>query len=132
MTEKWEDVKNRRRLLDAKRYAVSLLDTAAELDRQHELWGEQNHPLLADFSDYEVPYGVQREYYARKEVQYQLHNDVLSKEGLLGWDTILLEEVFEALSEEDPDKQYTELIQVAAVALNAAMSNRRNKNKEAA
>lgn len=33
----------------------------------------------------------------------------------IGWDCILLEEVYEALGEEDPDKMQVELVQVAAV-----------------
>ncbi|MGL5825583.1 MAG: hypothetical protein ACRCYU_12350 [Nocardioides sp.] len=46
--------------------------------------------------------------------------------GTMGWDTILQEEVFEALSESNPEKAVAELIQVAAVAVAAADSLRRN------
>jgi len=37
--------------------------------------------------------------------------------GTLTWRDILLEEIFEALAEEDPEKLRAELIQVAAVAV---------------
>lgn len=43
--------------------------------------------------------------------------DHLSKHGIITWADILMEEVCEALEEEDGDKRAAELIQVAAVCM---------------
>lgn len=101
-------------------------DVIAERIAQDFRWGEQNHPLIREQS----ASWAQRKLYEAEANHYKGLNDYLAAKGLLGWDSILLEEVFEALSEEDPDNQYTELIQVAAVALNAAQSIRRNAKEK--
>ena len=44
-------------------------------------------------------------------------NDERVERGSLAWDGILLEEVYEAFAEEDPIKLRSELVQVAAVAV---------------
>lgn len=54
-------------------------------------------------------------------------NDINHSEDHDQWATILLEEVFEALSEEDNDKLYHELKQVAAVAV-SWMTDIRSRN----
>lgn len=80
-------------------------DVQRELDRQHILWGEQNHPDGTCFEWDDVAT-------QRKEV-----NDGLHKSGKLTWLHILAEEVFEAFAETDRQKLRTELVQVAAVAM---------------
>jgi hypothetical protein len=48
-----------------------------------------------------------------------------------GWDVILMEEVYEALAEKDPDRLRAELVQVAAVAVQwIDCINRRQKESE--
>lgn len=103
-----------------------------ELRRQAELWGEQNHPLIPCVTDLGEPADSVRARYEDGANRWKEYNDRSVRYDRLGWHGILLEEVFELLSEEDPDKQYTEAIQVAAVALNIAGSIRRKKAKEAA
>lgn len=87
-------------------YRKILDEAEAELERQNEVWGEQNHPdgtgepgdrLFADM--------------ARRDA------DTAHENGALTWRHILTEEFFEAVAEEDGDNLREELIQVAAVAL---------------
>lgn len=47
-------------------------------------------------------------------------NDRHSEDGGATWTTVLMEELYEALLETDPDKQYAEMVQVAAVATRIA------------
>lgn len=80
-------------------------EVLAERLRQNEKWGEQNHPngtagryaTLANF--------------------YREATDLAASDGSLTYRHILLEEVFEAMAEDDPAKLRIELIQVAAVAV---------------
>lgn len=77
----------------------------AERARQHALWGEQNHPdgtggpVMRSEADA-----------MRARCQY------LAVNGGPDWRAILLEEVYEALAEDEPAKLRKELVQVAAVA----------------
>lgn len=78
-------------------------------------WGEQHHGFRPhdghpDF-DTGLVYRAKEEHY--KRIFEQQHQ---TPEGAT-WDVILLEEVYEALAEDDPKKRVEELIQVAAVAL---------------
>lgn len=92
-----------------------IFDVLAELKRQHEKWGVQDHEngtstsnkVLAD---------------AARAACNNAH-----QEGYLTWKHILNEEVLEAFAEEDPQRLREELIQVAAVALQwaAAIDRRR-------
>lgn len=91
-----------------------------EVGRQDERWGEQNHPLHGG----EVPAKAVDAYSLRAD-SWKAINAERAEAGRLGWDGILLEEVFEALAEDEPVKQLAELEQVAAVATNAAISIRR-------
>ena len=98
---------------------------ADEQARQVEKWGEQNHPdislyLPKDTDPERVAQSSDRirESYARSAEDTKRTNDrIVEADQILGWDTILLEEVYEALEEADPEKLIVELIQVAAVAL---------------
>jgi hypothetical protein len=92
-----------------------------ELQRQDELWGEQNHPFIGG------TYGrVPASDYEWAAEYWKVANANRVEQGSLGWDGILLAEVYEALSEADPEKQVEELVQVAAVAINMALSIKRN------
>lgn len=78
-----------------------------EVLRQNHLWGEQNHPdgtALIEDGD--------------RATRVKNLNDFYVEEGSLTWRDILLEEVYEAFAEEDPDRLREELVQVAAVATN--------------
>lgn len=91
-----------------------LVEIAEERARQNELWGEQNHPVLSSSPNV---YVVRRSHSARAEV-FKRRNDLSAKQGTLAWDGILLEEVYEALAEEDPDRIRAELVHAAAVVVN--------------
>lgn len=111
------------------RLTVDLLASVnEECIRQDQLWGEQNHPLRPN--KYQTHFSgsrlFTRGYYENEAALWKAANDARVEGGALGWDGILLEEVFEALAEDDAERAITELIQVAAVALSAAKSIRRN------
>lgn len=82
-----------------------LQDVARERIRQNGLWGEQHHP---DGTKDSVEY-------RRKREHYQILCKKAAQEKKVTWADILLEEVFEAMAEEDPAKLRTELVQAAAV-----------------
>jgi DNA mismatch repair ATPase MutL len=88
-----------------------------ELRRQDEKWGEQNHPLIGGFDP-----ELQREEFEAYESELKEVNDLRVEFGTMGWDSILLEEVYEALAATEKAEQITELVQVAAVAIQAAMA----------
>lgn len=76
--------------------------------RQLEKWGVQTGKRLDGT-------GIQS--YRLFAEEYQRQNDARHEAGKAGvWAKILLEEVYEALAESDPDKLAHELVQVAAVA----------------
>lgn len=91
-----------------------------EIQEQDETWGEQNHPLVGGRDLKPSKYEAQADRWKRV-------NDDRVRLKTLGWDGILLEEVFEALGEADPALQVKELVQVAAVAIQTAMSIERNQ-----
>jgi len=74
--------------------------------RQHAKFGEQNHPNGTGHSNQIAQAEIAR---ARCDAYFSM--------GIGAWDLILLEEVWEALAESDPEKLRTELVQVAAVAV---------------
>ena len=87
-----------------------------EVERQYELWGEQNHPDGTGG------------WYGHDAWRWKRKNEIAVLDGKIAWDLILLEEVYEALAESDPEKLREELIQVAAVAVQWAMAiDRRTK-----
>ena len=107
-----------------------LREIAAERVRQDETWGEQNHP---DIDPRDIPGPTRNEYAFRaerwKEIVAERATPTISGGRCHGhpaephvhsaWDAILLEEVYEALTEAaggDVAKLRKELIQVAAVA----------------
>lgn len=77
-------------------------------------WGEQTHPSYQGE-------GARRTYERTADYYKQIW-DANYQLGTVTWDIVLLEEVFEALCELDPEARKAELIQVAAVALAEAES----------
>lgn len=81
---------------------VAGMAIARERLRQLKTWGVQRYPFRSDPAAY----------------YEHLANDLKASfvKGETAWDAILLEEVYEALAEEDPQAMRIELIQVQAVA----------------
>jgi hypothetical protein len=96
-----------------------LAEVVAELAAQDEKWGEQNHPVIGGFEERERI--LRRNFLARAN-ELKVQNNGRVKSDTMGWDSILLEEVYEALAEEDPAKVRAEMVQVAAVAVNMIRS----------
>ena len=94
-----------------------------ERERQDEKWGEQNHPML------NIPFT--RDGMLQGQQAYKQLND---KRENWSWFQILMEEVYEAFSETEQERQREEMIQVAAVAvqiiefLDRRMEAKREKN----
>lgn len=82
---------------------TALQDFGRERIAQHEKWGEQNHPD-----------GTSEEY-AWIADAYRAVTQENAAKGTVTWHDILLEEVFEAMAEEDPVKLRKELVQAGAV-----------------
>jgi hypothetical protein len=80
-------------------------DVRREREAQDQKWGEQNHP--DGISPLTISSAVDL------ASAYRELNDHANPT----WQTILLEEVYEAMAEDDPEKLRLELIQVAAVAM---------------
>jgi hypothetical protein len=72
---------------------------------QDEKWHEQNHPD-----------GTGNRWFEFERDFYRDLCERMTAEGKITWRHILLEEVYEALAEEDPAHLRSELVQVAAVA----------------
>jgi len=89
-------------------------EVAAERARQDAQWGEQNHP---DGSGPRVAHGSGIDYMENHAKHARRVCQGAAKDGTLTWRHILLEEIFEALAEEDSAALRTELVQVAAVAV---------------
>lgn len=104
-----------------------LLGIQEEVLRQDERWGEQHHPAHggADQKRGQASADVLAE-------SWKTSNARRVEDGTLGWDGILYEEAYEAFAETDVDRQCAELVQVAAVAVNAILSLRRNASRGAA
>ncbi|MET7944243.1 NUDIX hydrolase [Streptomyces sp. NPDC005302] len=86
--------------------AAVLAEVQAERERQDAKWGEQNHP--------DGTGGSGALYVADR---YRSIVDEALKTGSVTWRDVLLEEVYEALAERDPNRLRTELAQVAALAV---------------
>lgn len=81
-------------------------EVLAELARQVQVWGVQNHP------DGTGSPGKQRE-----ADRLRADCDQALETGSVTWSHILAEEVAEAFAEADPERIRAELIQVAGVAV---------------
>ena len=89
----------------SKRTVDVLAEVGTERARQDAKWGWQDHPD-----------GCHANYMSKAEELKALATEQAMQNNIT-WNTILQEEVFEALSTEDPDILRGELIQVAAVAV---------------
>lgn len=95
-----------------------LKEVQAERERQEAKWGEQNHANGTGPGQYFLGKGLSAPAtfgYLRDRATEIMDNHV--DVGRLTYTDILLEEVFEAVTESDPDKLREELVQVAAVAV---------------
>jgi len=100
-------------------------EVASERGRQDIKWGEQNHPNgtgpnttpVAEIVRGKRNMIVNRHFAFGLALQAKSATDRHAKDGTVTYADILLEEVFEALAEEDTAKLRTELVQVAAVAV---------------
>ena len=79
---------------------------------QDAKWGERNHPDRDPLENHHV----ETHLYAFRANRWKEINEQRSQTDRTGWDGVLLEEVYEAISEVDPAKLRAELVQVAAVA----------------
>lgn len=86
-----------------------------ERHHQHAKWGEQNHPNGTAPGELWPGIFSRTMLDAARIAKIQVDLDCRRGEGTYAG--ILLEEVFEALAEEDPARLRSELIQVAAVAV---------------
>jgi len=103
--------------------AAAAAEVRAERARQDEKWGEQNHP---DGTGPQMPVLFAAGWHlgeadmharaAKLAAAAKASTDLRASNGAVTWTDILLEEVFEALAEDDPTKLRAELVQVAAVA----------------
>ena len=100
----------------------ALADVGKERDRQNDLWGDQSN-LPDGTGPGALWYGSR--YYdelgdTRALCTAMVARDICEmgiQDGTVRWLDILIEEVSEALAEEDPEKLRAELVQVAAVAV---------------
>ena len=104
-------------LLDPFALEAQLADVRAEREAQDAKWGEQNHPDGTGPDTFPLMHldGVQNAAELRDAAREW--TDVRSAFHLVSYRDVLLEEVLEALAEDDPTGLRRELIQVAAVAL---------------
>jgi hypothetical protein len=72
---------------------------------------------IAQWGDQVLPFGTGGSEYRVLADQYRRQTDEANAAGTVTFADVLLEEVFEALAEADPQKLRDELIQVAAVAV---------------
>jgi hypothetical protein len=95
----------------------------AERKRQDELWGEQNHPIIA-----RTHYDISKSEYYRipEEKEIKVWFNHKQRLGKLTYFDILLEEVVEVANCTNADDLRKELIQVAAVTVAMIESLERN------
>lgn len=91
-------------------YKQVLEEVLNERNRQRFLWGKQDHPNGTG------PTGFHK-HVAGVATRYKMDCEIATANGSLTFRHILLEEVFEAMAEEDPQALRDELVQVAAVAV---------------
>jgi hypothetical protein len=91
---------------DKRRQIFAAIDQ--ERKRQDEKWGEQNYPIVRLGHNY---------IFYNELNSLRNTNARLFMEGEISWSNILMEEVYKAFAETNPEKQREELVQVAAVAV---------------
>jgi hypothetical protein len=92
-----------------------LAEVAAERKRQNAKWGEQNHP---DGTGPETYWQLDDDERANDAARiYRVITQQRAERGELTWKDIWLEEIAEALAENDPAKLRAELVQAVAVGV---------------
>ena len=91
---------------EVKRLRDGIRSVLDEAERQHVKWGEQNHPDGT---------GGTTAMHVAEDAKAACARNFAAGEGT--WSDILMEEVCEAVAEEDPERLRVELVQVAAVAV---------------
>ena len=117
---------------------VLILDEiAAERLRQHDKWGEQNHPdgtgsTVVGWIENLMPFHWRADKSRHIAMLAQAHCERMGNDDRLTWLDIALEEMAEAFAETDETKLRAELIQAAAVLVNwiGAIDRRRKKEKD--
>jgi len=97
-----------------------LLDVFAERQRQDAKWGEQNHPDGTGAAERILRHtAINLDLRTGDELATILRNkcELEALRDRVTWRDIFLEEVFEAMAEDDTKKLRGELIQAAAVAV---------------
>lgn len=94
----------------------ALADIGEERERQFAKWGAQHHPDATGPRQYLADSRGRQRRFAEWRDEQRDRTDDMALGGQTWWSDVLLEEVFEALSEDDPDALRKELVQVAAVA----------------
>lgn len=95
-----------------------LVEVTHELINQDDKWGEQNHPNGTGPMYLFWPAVASKSFtYGPLAEKAKQSTDNAATHGGLNYADIFVEEVFEALAEEDPQKLRAELIQCAAVAV---------------
>lgn len=82
-----------------------------ERQKQIRMWGDQDLPMVTRSWDFDKAASIRE---SRKQSCDQAYEF-----GRLTWYHVLQEEIAEVFAEVDPDKQRAELVQVAAVAIQA-------------
>lgn len=102
-----------------------------EVFKQHEKWGQQNHPSLDPVLMNRVgsctPERMSEEYEIPTENRAKFKCENAFKYNSGTWAHIAVEELSESISEFDPEKRKQELIQLAAVCVSWIDSIDRNE-----
>ncbi len=107
---------------------VAINDVRAEIERQILKWGEQNYPFLDQELVNRHPDRMCEEYEIPTENRAKTMCEIHSRRGDVTYMHILMEEVSEAAScGTNTEALHKELVQVAAVAISAIVSLKRNK-----
>jgi hypothetical protein len=107
--------------------APVLDEVHAERLNQHLKWGEQNWPNGTGTWMNPIPLTSANTGELRDVLKKATDRKALN--GRVTYRDILMEEVFEAIAEEDPEKLRTELIQLAAVAVQWVQAIDRGKQQ---
>lgn len=114
------DTAERTVIVNAHRAGPALWDVLREMDAQDAKWGDQSgHPDGTGGHTlplYNISAGLLTSNARDLAYRARLTTERAATGGDLSWRTILSEEVFEALAEDDPARLRAELVQVAAVA----------------
>lgn len=97
--------------------AKVLAEVSEERSKQEAKWGQQNHPDGTGPNKMFLGLNESNGTYLDLRNKAIKVTDSRADMGILGYSDIFLEEVFEAMAEEDQDRLREELVQCAAVAV---------------